>query len=112
MPSINWLCALYATLMRIYPAEMRRTFGQEMLMVFREQLRDATARGEKCEMLQVCRYAFTELVTVGIPSRLADSLTLAALGSLSFNSVSFCALLWALHNSKALVTMSRHVCSR
>jgi hypothetical protein len=40
-PSIHWNCRVYAALLLLYPATLRRQFGEEMIEVFTDQMRDA-----------------------------------------------------------------------
>jgi hypothetical protein len=40
-PSFRWGCRIYAALVLLYPAILRRQFGEEMIEVFAEQMRDA-----------------------------------------------------------------------
>ncbi|SPF41616.1 hypothetical protein SBA1_370004 [Candidatus Sulfotelmatobacter kueseliae] len=40
-PSMRWSCRVYATLLLLYPSTLRRQFGQEMIEVFADQMRDA-----------------------------------------------------------------------
>jgi hypothetical protein len=40
-PSICWNCRAYAALLLLYPPDLRRQFGAEMVEVFADQMRDA-----------------------------------------------------------------------
>jgi hypothetical protein len=40
-PSIGWNCRVYAAVLHLYPAPLRRQFGEEMMEVFADQMRDA-----------------------------------------------------------------------
>jgi hypothetical protein len=41
LPSIRANCRIYSALLLLYPSAFRREFGEEMLEVFSEQMRDA-----------------------------------------------------------------------
>jgi hypothetical protein len=43
-PSIGWNCRVYAALLHLYPTPLRRQFGEEMIEVFADQMRDACQR--------------------------------------------------------------------
>jgi hypothetical protein len=45
VPSIDWNCRVYAALLLLYPATLRRQFGAEMVEVFADQMRDACEAG-------------------------------------------------------------------
>jgi len=40
----RWSCLVYGALLRLYPSALRRQFGDEMIEVFADQMRDACAR--------------------------------------------------------------------
>jgi hypothetical protein len=40
-PSLRWNCRAYAAVLLLYPATLRRQFGQEMIEVFADQMRAA-----------------------------------------------------------------------
>ena len=42
--SVPMSCRVYATLLLLYPATLRRQFGEEMIEVFADQMRDACQR--------------------------------------------------------------------
>jgi|SRR5208283_281437 len=43
-PSIRLSCRVYAALLFLYPFTLRRQFGEEMVEVFADQMRDACQR--------------------------------------------------------------------
>jgi hypothetical protein len=43
-PSIRWNCRVYAALLLLYPSKLRRQFGEEMIEVFADQMREACER--------------------------------------------------------------------
>jgi hypothetical protein len=88
MPTSQWLTiaricgSIYRGLLLVYPAELRRRFGQEMQDVFVALLCDAIVKRSAMEVFLVWRLALWELLTVALPSRLASSAVMA--GALSF----------------------------
>jgi hypothetical protein len=40
-PAIRLSCRVYAALLLLYPSDLRREFGEEMIEVFTDQMRDA-----------------------------------------------------------------------
>jgi hypothetical protein len=42
--SVRMRCRIYAALLRLYPSPLRRQFGEEMVEVFADQMRDACQR--------------------------------------------------------------------
>jgi hypothetical protein len=40
-PSLRWNCRVYTAVLLLYPATLRRQFGEEMIEVFADQMRDA-----------------------------------------------------------------------
>ncbi|MGA9389088.1 MAG: hypothetical protein WBV69_01455 [Candidatus Sulfotelmatobacter sp.] len=63
---------VYARSLVLYPSELRRDFGAEMVEVFDEQVSDAYSRSGFPGFLCVWFSAIREFVTVAFPSRLAD----------------------------------------
>jgi hypothetical protein len=56
---------LYRRLMRLYPADFRARFGNEMISLFREQLRDARSSGERRQIASLWARCLVDLaVTV------------------------------------------------
>ena len=44
LPAIRLSCRVYAALLLLYPSTLRRQFGDEMIEVFADQMRDACRR--------------------------------------------------------------------
>ncbi len=93
--------------MAVYPAEFRRRFGREMNAVFRSQMLAAKEAGEWRESLLIWKHAVQDAILVGLPLRLADSLTMAALLSASITPLVFVSLIWSLDNSLAIRSIFR-----
>lgn len=63
---------LYATSLVLYPNELRREFGAEMVEVFDEQVAEAYSRSGFPGLLRVWFSTTREFVTVALPGRLAE----------------------------------------
>jgi hypothetical protein len=72
---------IYCGLLVFYPLEFRRKFGEEMLDVFLELLRQALAEGSAFEVFSLWRSVLWEVVIVALPSRLGTDAVIA--GALS-----------------------------
>jgi len=69
---------LYRVSLALYPAELRREFGEEMTDVFTQQLSDAWHGDHLWGALWVWQEALQELVCVALPSRVAPLLVVTA----------------------------------
>jgi len=72
----------YAGLLIVYPRDLRRRFGREMVEVFEELTREAMSRSGPRGVAMIWRSALWELLTVALPARLASNAAMA--GALSF----------------------------
>jgi hypothetical protein len=63
---------VYATSLVLYPSELRRDFGAEMVEVFDQQVSAAYSRSGFLGFFRVWFSAMQEFVTVALPSRLAE----------------------------------------
>jgi hypothetical protein len=98
---------MHAILVAVYPAEFRRRFGEEMNTAFRDQMLAARTTGGWLEALLIWKYALRDVITVGLPLRLTDSLTMAAILSASVTPLVFLSLIWSLENSLAIRSLFR-----
>ena len=87
MSHVNFSLRLHSILVVVYPVEFRRRFGQEMNTVFREQMLAAHKTGEILETLLIWKYALQDVLVVGLPLRLTESSTMAAILSASVTPV-------------------------
>jgi hypothetical protein len=62
----------YEKFLVLYPSELRRTFGAEMVEVFDEQVSEAYSRSGVPGLLRVWFSATWEFVTIALPRRLAE----------------------------------------
>jgi hypothetical protein len=69
-PSIRMNCRIYSTLLFLYPSALRRQFGEEMLEVFSEQMRDACQRGGWTGGMGVWRCVGGEVLSTVVSSHL------------------------------------------
>ena len=72
----------YAGLLIVYPRDLRRRFGSEMVEVFEDATHEALTRSGPRGIAMIWRSALWELLTVAAPSRLASNAVMA--GALSF----------------------------
>jgi hypothetical protein len=63
---------VYERSLVLYPRDLYRVFGDEMLEVFDEQVSDAYSQSGFRGLLRVCFGATRELVTIALPGRLAQ----------------------------------------
>ncbi len=63
---------IYARSLALYPSELRRDFGAEMVEVFDEQVSEAYSRSGFPGFLCVWFSAMREFVAIALPSRLAQ----------------------------------------
>jgi hypothetical protein len=96
----------YQAALHLYPAEFRRDFGAEMSDVFSTQLTEATTPRE---LLAICWYAFTELLTLALPMRAVDPKLIAPAVSLLGTPAVLFPLVWALNNPRTLNLLTRNV---
>jgi hypothetical protein len=107
MSLVNLSLRVHAILLAVYPVEFRHRFGQEMNTVFRDQMLAAREAGGWLETLLVWKYELRDVITVGLPLRLTDSLTMAAILSASITPLVFLSLIWSLENSLAVGSLFR-----
>jgi hypothetical protein len=58
---------IYSRLLLFYPEDLRRTYGEEMALVFADELRDADFQGA----FRIWRNALTEFVQLALPAFLS-----------------------------------------
>lgn len=63
---------LYERSLVVYPSELRRDFGAEMVEVFDKQVSEAYSRSGFPGLLRVWLSATREFVTIALPGRLAE----------------------------------------
>jgi len=97
MPTIlRASCLIYRSLLLSYPAELRHRFGEEMVEVFADQMRDEwTQHGPTAGML-VALTAGWEILTVAVPCHLQNSVVIAAMLSFVSSSALFLGLFRAV----------------
>ena len=69
-PSIRWNCRVYAALLFLYPSTLRRQFGQEMIEVFANQMREACRRDGWAGGAAVWRCVGGEVLRTALSSHL------------------------------------------
>jgi hypothetical protein len=88
--------ALYRGLLVLYPYELRSRFGPEMSDVFRQQSRDAWARGGLRALLHVWSLALVELLTLALPARVCSAGVIVPVLSATSSLVLFLLFLWGI----------------
>ena len=87
-PILRASCFVYRWLLVSYPLELRHRFGEEMVEVFEDQMRDERIRGGPAASLRVAFTAGWEVLSVAVPSQLQNSVVIAAtLSSLSSSAL-------------------------
>jgi hypothetical protein len=68
----------YRMLLRLYPADLRTHYGDEMTAVFGQFLRDTHVRAGRRGVALACARAFGEFFTVALPRHLTSDWLIAA----------------------------------
>jgi hypothetical protein len=68
---------IYQKLLFLYPAELRREFGDEMTLAFADDLESAWGDARVAGVIQIWRYALGELLTVALPGQTANPYVLS-----------------------------------
>ncbi|MGB6944508.1 MAG: hypothetical protein WBE37_19070 [Bryobacteraceae bacterium] len=63
---------LYQKLLLLYPAELRRDFGAEMVLAFADDMEAAWGDARIAGVLQIWWYALREIVTVALPAQTSN----------------------------------------
>lgn len=79
----------YSGLLFVYPRDLRRRFGSEMVEVFEDLSREAMTRSGPSGIAAIWRSALWELLSVAAPSRLASNTLMAGALSLLASSALF-----------------------
>jgi hypothetical protein len=102
-------CRIYDVMVGIYPADFRHAYGEEMKLIFRDQLQAACDSRDRIELLRVWLCVLKELFTVGLPMRMSDPVVMATGLAASTTPIVFLSLLWALLHAKSLNEIVRKV---
>jgi hypothetical protein len=89
-------CLVYSILLGAYPHEFRQRFGNEMVATFSDQMLDEQQRSGFVGVMNVWRLAAWELVSIGVPMLLKESMVAAMAISFLGSSALFVALLRAV----------------
>ena len=68
---------IYQKLLLVYPEDLRRDFGEEMVLAFAEDLEQAWGDARLAGVLQIWWYAIRELVTIGLPGQASNPYVLS-----------------------------------
>jgi len=93
---IRLSCFIYGRLLFFYPREFRDRFGEEMVELFGDLLREAMLRRDAAGAVSLWLSAWWELLTVAVPARLLDSSVVAGILSLIVSSALFLAFFRAV----------------
>lgn len=66
---LNRSVSIYRRLLFLYPEELRRDFGAEMVLAFAEDLEEAWGDARLAGVAQMWWYTLREIVTVALPSQ-------------------------------------------
>ena len=80
---------IYGCSLWLYPSELRRRFGAEMLDVFAELVAETSGQRGRCGVASLWWTTLSESVTVGLSSRLQSTSVIA--GAVSFSIASLIA---------------------
>src|SRR5688500_4399657 len=81
--------ALYGTLLRVCPEDLRREFGDEMVLVFTDDLADSVARAGVRGAIAVWGGAVRELLCIGVRDAGCRTSVVAPLVSGVLSALSF-----------------------
>jgi len=88
--------AVFRQLLVLYPRELRERFGDEMVLVFGEQITEAWRAARVTGLVRIWLRAIWELATIAVPQRVFAPAVFAGAVSLIAASAVFLALLRAL----------------
>ncbi|HVW09218.1 MAG TPA: hypothetical protein VHC90_11590 [Bryobacteraceae bacterium] len=83
---LRYLSFCYRAVLRLYPADLRLPYGDEMTMAFQQFVRDEYARAGVRGIARASGYAFREFFTVALPRHLMSDWLIAASLSLVITS--------------------------
>ena len=89
-------CQIFAWVLICYPQELRERFGEEMVAVFEDLLRDAVSRGDAAAVASLWARTLGELLSVALPSRFQINIVVAGVLSFAFSSGLFLVFFRAL----------------
>ena len=90
-------CRLYGTLLLLYPANLRFEFGEEMLSVFAEQVRDGCKRRGLAGLWRVWYSVAIEIFELAIPLRADLTRLKVPAASILTSSALFLLFTWLAH---------------
>jgi len=103
--TLNACCRTYSALLILYPLDLRREFGTEMIDVFEQQIEGAWEESGVKGLARVCLCAIGELLSVALPAQLCQPIFIVPTLSLLSNSILFLMLLRQLSPLAALGRM-------
>lgn len=95
-------CGIYSWLLVLYPRSLRETYGEEMIGVLREELRNGGS-------WRAVARALVEPVTIGLPARVWSEVPVAAPLAVCASSAVLYGLLFVLHDSAPLDAFMRRL---
>jgi hypothetical protein len=94
---------------RLYPADFRTDFADEMLLTFEAELCDSWREHGSFGLVGVWAQALVEIVTVALPMQLRSGPVVASAASLVGTSAIYLALLWALNETSHIHRIASHL---
>lgn len=89
-------CAVFRQLLVLYPRELRARFGDEMVLLFGEQITEAWRTARFRGLVRIWLHAIWELATIAVPQRVFAPVVFAGAVSLIAAAAVFLVLLRAL----------------
>jgi hypothetical protein len=85
---------LYERLLRLYPRELRREFGSEMILAFADDLEAAWSDARIAGVAQIWWYALREMVTVALPGQRSNPSIIVPAWSFAVTALTQSAEVW------------------
>ncbi|HTW64327.1 MAG TPA: hypothetical protein VME17_06905 [Bryobacteraceae bacterium] len=85
---------IYEQLLLLYPEELRRDFGEEMVLAFADDLQQAWGDARMAGVAQIWWYALRELITVALPGQRSSPYVLSPALAFLTTAMSESAIVW------------------
>jgi hypothetical protein len=107
---LEYLSFCYRMILRLYPAELRTPYGEEIAAVFQQLIRDAYNRSGTPGVALASARAFGEFFTVAVPRHLASGWLIAGSLSLVITSGVLGSLVGIMTSRAHIVHGAIHAC--
>lgn len=85
---------VYQKLLLLYPEDLRRDFGNEMVLAFAEDLQQAWGDARWAGAIQIWWYATRELLTIALPGQRSNPYVLSPAVAFAVAAIAESTLLW------------------